>query len=259
MKHFMIAALLLCSATFTFVQGQGLYWQSTTEGAAGKHTEESFAVSKMFKMVRTSGTNDGSIMIARLDKQLFWTLNPEKKTYTEMTFDDMEKMMSKGSAQMDKMKEKMKTMPEEQRKMMEKMMGVQNDQPVEVKKTGETKSVAGYKCTKFIALRGEEEVMTLWVTKDLTGFEPLMADWKEFSQRMSAMTARFSKGTSEMYKNIDGFPMETTIKIMNNTVTTTVTNVEKRSIPSAEFDIPAGYKKVKSEMKESMQKMDNGE
>jgi hypothetical protein len=257
MKRFMIAALLLCSTTFTFAQG--LYWQSTTEETAGKHTEENFAISKMFKMVKTGGTNDGSIIITRLDKQLFWTLNPEKKTYTEMTFDDMEKMVSNGSAQMDKMKEQMKNMPEEQRKMMEKMMGTQNDQPVEVKKTGETKSVAGYKCTKFIAFRGEEEVMSLWVTKDLTGFGPLMADWKEFAQRMSAMTARFSKGSSDMYKNIDGFPMETTIKIMNNTVTTTVTKVEKRSIPPTEFDIPAGYKKVKSEMKESMQKMDKGE
>ncbi|MDD8018510.1 MAG: DUF4412 domain-containing protein [Bacteroidota bacterium] len=257
MKRFLIATLLLCSAAFTFAQG--LYWQSTTDGVRTKHSEESYAVPKMFKMVRSTEAGEGSIMIARLDKQLIWNLNPEKKTYSEITFADLEKMAEKGAAKMDKMKEKMKGMPEEQRKMMEKMMGMQNDQPIEVKKTGETKSVAGYKCTKVTAVRGEEEVMTWWLTKDLTGFEPLMADWKEFSKRMSAMTARFAKGTSEIYKNINGFPMETTMKIMNSSITTTVTKVEKRSIPSSEFDVPAGYKKVKSEMEESMQKMDKEE
>ena len=253
MKRFIVFAFMACCSASMFAQG--MYWQSTTEAADGKHTEESFAMPKMFKIVRTGETRNSSTIIFRLDKQLLWMLNPEEKTYSEMTFADMEKMANKGAERMAAMKERMKEMPEERRKMMEKMMGA-NDQPVEVKNTGESKTVSGYKCTKFLVLRGGEEMMSLWVTDGLKEFKPLMADWKSFSERMSAMTARFAKGMSDIYAKINGFPMQTTLSVMGQTMTTSVTKVEKRTVPSGEFEVPAGYKKVKSEMENAMEKMD---
>ena len=253
MKRFTFIIMLLCCSASAFAQG--MYWQSTTEAADGKHTEESFAMPKMFKIVRTGETRNGSVMIFRLDKQLLWIVNPEERTYSEMTFADMEKMANKGAEKMAAMKERMKEMPEERRMMMEKMMGI-NDQPVEVKNTGESKTVSGYKCTKFLVLRGNEEMMSLWVTDGLKEFKPLMADWKNFSERMSTMTAQFAKGMADIYKKIDGFPMQTALSVMGQTMTTNVTKVEKRSTPASEFEVPSGYKKVKSEMENAMERMD---
>ena len=243
-KIIVISLILYCSAS---AFAQGLYWQSTTEAAGSKGTEESYAMPKMFKMVRNSETRNGSIMIFRLDKQLFWNVNQEEKTYSEITFSDMEKMAGRSAERMAAMKERMKEMPEEQRKMMEKMMGG-NDQPVEVKKTAETKTISGYKCTKFLVLRGKEEMMSLWVTDQLKEFKPLMADWKSVSERMSALTAGFAKGIADIYTKINGFPMQTTLSMMGQTATTIVTRVEKRSLSASEFEVPAGYTKVWSEM-----------
>jgi hypothetical protein len=257
MKRVIVTMLLICG--LTAANAQGMYWQSTSEGMGGKHNEENFAAPKMFKMVRTGGAEEGSVMIVRLDKKLMWMLNPEKKTYSEITFADIQKMANKGSDKMAAMKEKMKGMPEEQRKMMEKMMGGQMDQPVTVKKTGETKSILGHSCTKLIVMRGEEEFMTLWISKDVKGFAPLMADWKEFSEQMASMTSRFAKGMSDVYKEIKGFPLETSVSMMGHSMTTVVTKVEMRSTPASEFDIPLGYTKVKSPMEEEMQKMDKEE
>jgi hypothetical protein len=249
MKRFVAIVMVLCCYASTFAQG--MYWQSTSEGMGGKHVTDNYAVPKMFKVVRTGETGEGSVMIFRLDKELIWMLNPDEKTYSEMTFADMEKMANKGAEQMAAMKEQMKNMPEEQRKAMEKMMGG-GDQEVTVKNTGETKTVNGRKCKKYIVFRGEEEFMTLWVSDEVKEFESLMGDWKSFSERMASLTARFAKGMSDVYKKINGFPMETKISMMGQTVTTTVTKIEKRSTPSSEFEVPSGYKKVKSAMEKGM-------
>jgi len=244
--------MIACCLTAAF--SQGLYWQSTTDGMGGKNTEESFAIPKMMKVVRTGGPRGNSVIIIRLDKELLWNVQPEEKTYSEITFAEIEKMANKSSERMAAMKEKMKEMPEEQRKMMEKMMGG-GDEQVEVNETDETKTITGHTCKKFIVLKGKKEFMTLWVANDVKEFKPLMADWKNFSERLSAMTARFAKGMGDVYKKINGFPMETSVSMMGNKITTTVTKIEKRTTPANEFEIPAGYKKVKSEMEGAMEKM----
>lgn len=159
MKHFIVvSAVILCCISSAF--SQGMHWQSTTEGMGKKHVTDNYAIPKMFKVVKAGELGEGAVTIFRLDKELLWMLNPEKKTYSEMTFAEMEKMVNKGMEQMAAVKEQMKNMPEEQRKMMEKMMGG-GDQAVEVKATSETKSISGRKCKKYLVLRGGEEYMTL--------------------------------------------------------------------------------------------------
>jgi len=54
-------------------------------------------------------------------------------------------------------------------------------------------------------------------------------------------------------KKISGIPLKTVtiIKMMGNEMKTTrvVTSIEKGTIPASVFEIPAGYKRVESEMK----------
>lgn len=266
MKRTAFLLTSLCIAASALAQG--LYWQTKTEGSVAEGTTENYAIPKMFKTVSTGGANDGTVMILRLDKKVFWSIDAKKKTYSEVTFDEMEAILQKAGGKMDaameKMKKEMEGMPKEQREMMMKMMGgnmpgADADAAIDVKRTAEKKRISGYDCAKYVVRRGGSEFMSLWVTKDVRGFDNMMADWKEFAKRMSAMSARFGKGITDAYKDIDGFPMQTTMTMMNTTVTNTVTKIEQRAISAKEFEVPAGYTKVKSDLEDAMKKMESDE
>lgn len=242
---------------------QGLYWESTmTGGPIGERTEEMWAVPKMMMGV-TKET--GETFIVRLDKELFITIDPKEKTYSEMTFAEMEGMMKKMGGRMDarmaEMQKKLAEMPEEQRKMVEKMMsskmpGTAKDAKVEVENTGDKKTINGFACTKYAVTQDGKEAMTLWVTKSVKGFESMRKDWQQFSERMMAMNPMGGKGLGEAFKKIDGFPIQTE---MGQGMTSTVTKIEEKTAPASAFEVPAGYKKVNPKMMDDMDKMNQKE
>jgi hypothetical protein len=232
-------AILLAGSAFS----QGLYWESTTSGGPLKDKEnisQNYAMPRMFKIV-----NPTTVMILRMDQEKIYNVDPAKKTYSEMTFADMEAYAKKAGDKMAQYREKIKNMPPEQRKQMEAMTGMMGgtDGAVEISATGEKKSVGGFACTKYVMKRGGKEMMTLWVTKDVTGFDNLRKDWIEFGKRMAALTNM--SGLGDAYQKVDGFPMETDMDMMGK-MTTVVTKVEKRSTPASEFSVPAGYTKTES-------------
>jgi len=240
---------------------QGLYWESTMSGGPiGERNEQMWAVPKKLKGV-TKET--GESFIVRLDKEVFITIDPKEKTYSEMTFAEMEAMMKKVGGKMDskmaEMQKQLAGMPEEQRKMVEKMMGDKmggrgsaQDAAIDVKKTGDKKSISGFSCTKVVITEDDKDVMTMWVTKDVSGFDAMRKDWEEFSKRMMAMNPMGGKGLGEAFKKVDGFPIQTE---MGHGITSTVTKVEKKTAPASEFEVPSGYKKVKPKMMEEMDKL----
>ena len=227
---------------------QGLYWESTTSGGPlgdQGSASQSFAMPKMFKIVSPT-----KVMLLRMDQQKIYDVDPAKKTYSEMTFADMEAYAKKAGDKMAQFNEKIKNMPPEQRKQMESlgaMMGGGTDAPVEISSTGEKKTVSGFACTKYIMTRGGKELATLWVTKDVAGFADLRKDWMEFGKRMATLTNM--TGLGEAYQKIDGFPMETNMDMMGK-MTTVVTKVEKKNTPAGEFNVPAGFTKVASPLTE---------
>jgi Domain of unknown function (DUF4412) len=240
---------------------QGLYWESTmTGGPISTRTDQMWVVPKKMKGV-TEGT--GETFIIRLDKELFITIDPNEKTYSEMTFDDIEKVMNKAgskiNAGMAEMRKKLAEMPEEQRKMVEQMMGSRmamtaTDAKVKVTKTGDTKTISGFPCTKYDVTRDGKEFMTLWITKSVKEFESMRKDWEEFSKRLSAMNPMAGSGIADAYSQIDGFPIQS---ILAGGMTTTVTKIEEKTAPASAFEVPSGYKKVKPKMMEEMDNMDN--
>jgi hypothetical protein len=244
-------ALVLLTMIGTALLAQGLYYESATKGGMLGDKEmlsSTYLMPKMFKHVSQPG---GSAVILRMDQQKMYTVDPKEKTYSEMTFEEMEQQMKKMSAKMDsqmaQLEESMKNMPPEQRKMMEGMMGSKMGKPaaeVQLVRTGETKKVSGLSCTKFVAKEGEKDLMTLWVTKEVRGFESLRKDYEALTKRMMSMNPGFMKGLVDAMLKVDGFPMETEWGGM----TVLVTKVEPRAAAAAEFAVPAGYTKVKPAM-----------
>jgi hypothetical protein len=252
LRGILVCTLATASGVFTFAQG--MFWESTqTFPKMGGTTDTAkyYYMPKKFKIVMGG---EGNATILRYDKETMIMLNPGEKTYSEVSFADLEKMTKKAGAKTDQkmaeLQEKLKDMPEDQRKMVEQMMGnkipgVKNEPKLEVVKSGDTKKISGYSCSRYIVNRDGKEILSVWVTKDVKGFETIRKDLDELQQRMAAMNPMIAKGTMEGLKQIDGFPIETDF---GDTMKEVVFKVESRSIPAKEFEIPEGFKKVKSLM-----------
>jgi len=209
--------------------------------------EKIFYKSGKFK---TSNLTTGKAMIFRFDKELTWSVDHNDKSYTEMTFAQMQQGMDKMKSAM---KEKMKDMSPEDRKMMEKMMGKNlgkmfgGDEPaieMSVKRTGKKKTILDYSCELIYLNLNNEPMMEMWVADKLS----MGTDFLEVYKKMG-----FVKGNlSDEAKKINGIPLANKMTMdmgMGKMETETeVTKVVKTSVSDSEFEIPRGYKKKESGM-----------
>ena len=221
---------------------QGLYFESQKSSGG---TEKAWYTPGKFKSV----DSDGKGVIVLIDKETFIQLDPGKKSYTEMTFADMKKMTDAGQSMLSSMmKKRMESLSPEQRKMVEERMakynqGSSSETKYEVTNTGETKTISGYPCTKYIVKRNGEDFETIWATKALGNVDAVHKDMEKFSTKV-ASTFNLKNAPLSWFKEIPGFPIETD----QHTSTSTVSRIEKRAVSDAEFEVPAGYTKEQPEM-----------
>jgi uncharacterized protein DUF4412 len=189
--------------------------ESITTGLGKEQMDtKSYYMPKMFKMI----LDDGNVMIIRLDKELIISV-----------------------------------MPPERRKIMEQMMGKNlglgsGGGKLEVKKSGESKTISGYACTKLVVTQDEKEVLVLWTTKDIKEFASIRNDYEQLATRTSSMmasNARWGGGAlaqawPEAMKVSDGFPIQQEM----GGIKTVVTKIEQKSTPANAFEPPSGYKRV---------------
>ncbi len=244
-------SLLVCAAAF----GQGMYWESTTTG--GRQGDKA-RISKTYympKLFKTDGEDEGISVILMLEKGMMYTINANKKTYSEITVAEMEEVMKGAGAAMDdataEMEQQMAEMSEQERELMKKMMGdrmpgMKKDSKVDVTATGEKRTISGYTCSEYVVKRDGKTMMTVWATKDVKGPDAMRNDLEEFSRLMASMNPMMPKNLVQAMKGIKGFPIETLFKDSTKEV---VTNIEKRSIAASEFEVPEGYEKVESDLK----------
>jgi len=258
-RPILASALVLAGAA---AYSQGLYWESTHSGSM---MQEKNSISQQYYMpgkFKVVSADNGETIVLRLDKEIIYTIDPNDKTYSEMTFAEMEASMKKAGARMDahmaELQKQLESMPEEQRKMMEQMMvdkmpGMKKEGKVEVKKTSDKKTISGYACVKSVITEDGKELMTVWATKDMKDFNVIRKDMEEFGRRMAAMNPMMPKGFLEAMAKIEGFPIETS---MGTTMKQVVTKVERRSTPAGEFEVPAGYKKVDPKLMQMDEEME---
>ena len=235
-----IVCLLVLTAITAY--SQGLYWEQTATGSImGKdHEMHSKGYLKPTKL-KTVSDEDNRVTIIRSDKEVIYMVNTKDKTYSEITFKQVEAQLAKAGEQMKEMREKLKDMPPEQRKMMEGVMGgMVGEKEYQLKKTGEKKKVAGYSCEKVVMMDGDKEAAQFWITKE-------MGSMKEYAKDWSKLMDKVAQGPmAKMYRKLaelDGFAME--MKFMG--INSTTTKLEKRSLGDDEFEVPAGFKKVERE------------
>jgi hypothetical protein len=202
-----------------------------------------------FSSLMNKGAKEAT-SITRLDKELIWNLDPDKKTYTELTFEQMRKMMeSMGSlggllnpAQTDSL-----------RKAVEKLSAT-----VDVNKTGEKKTISGLECERVILTMQSEikdtlgnVIDTTWIKNDLwmvpndkvpselSDFDLKMAEKMGFTEGgpMAGLLNQYAdamKKLQEKLKELNGYPLASTFSIVMTTHAQEKEKAEAKTTETAE-------------------------
>lgn len=202
--------------------------------------------------------------IFRGDRQLLWTLDDKNRKYMEITREAMAETGKQVGAAMEKMKAELDKMTPEQRKIVEGMMkggpamgggGSGATKPErKTTKTGESKTISGFPCTKYEVFVDGEKEADVWATPFAkTGLRE--SDFAVFKQCMSFFDALMSQvklgdGSSGMLiaadpSAINGVPIRTVDydhdgKPSSEMIFDSITRGE---VPAASYDLPAGYEK----------------
>jgi hypothetical protein len=253
LPRYIVFTFVVLVLTAIHARGQ-IYTESVATGrSVGEQRTQSYYMPGMFKFVQ----DNGDITIMRFDKDLWIAVDGRRKEYWQMTFSELESKMKGMASQMDaamqQMQDQLASMPPEQRKMMEQMMGRQLGSTggrgrLEVKQGGKSRTISGFRCTRYSVTEGGKEVLVLWTTKGVKEFGRMRKDYEKFSKSMAGMTGSKKRGDTgslsrawvEAMKAVDGFPMEHE----SAGVKTTVTKLERRSTPAGAFEPPSGHKKV---------------
>jgi len=167
----------------------------------------------MVKIETSGGTLPSSTMVYRSDFRKIWMLNPEEKTYFEISRDDAAEEVHGGGGT----KARFTT-----------------------KKTGKSKSIAGYPCEQFIIRRGSEET-ELWGTRKLTHLVTAIS--KAFGQEHTSV----AEGATNEVMKMGIYPMYSSTKVDGFLIESQeVTQVETKMLDSSLFALPADYKKQKT-------------
>ncbi|MCX6569432.1 MAG: hypothetical protein NT147_10350 [Candidatus Aminicenantes bacterium] len=191
--------------------------------------------------------NTSSILIG--DKKVLYMLDHNKKTYAEMPL-DFEKMFDEaaaaGAGDDPETAEAKKKMPGFMKGLMKGVMGGMS---AKVTETAETKKIGSWNCRKYLIemdMGMGKSQAEAWATEDLK------IDYSLYFASANAMMASqpgFDKIVKEMQKVKGVIVYQTTmVKMMGSEVTSTTELLEcsDKSAPAGNYDIPAGYKKVKS-------------
>ena len=158
------AVIFTVAATPLFAADGVLLVQKTTTGASERTSQ--IQIEKTRMRAEVEGPNGLQVMIFDGTKEVLWAINPERKTYTEMTKADVEQMAGQMNAAMAQMQAQMAQMPPAQREQMERMMagrmgGMMAAAPkTEYRKTG-TGKVGSWTCDTYEGSRNNQKVVEL--------------------------------------------------------------------------------------------------
>ncbi|HEY0747419.1 MAG TPA: hypothetical protein VGD63_12015 [Steroidobacteraceae bacterium] len=205
--------------------------------------------------IRTShaGSTD---MIINLKTGVMTNIDNKKKTYYEVTKQDMETMQAK-------MVEKMNDPKMKQAMAMMQGMGQSMAGSTEVKKTGVSRKVAGFACEEWSISMAQMMTITECVTSDLKYPVQSWAALAEFNESMRKSmsgfgpTAKSGADFAEKMKSIRGFPVASSSTVDAGVVKMTnsseVTEVRHTAIPDSTWEVPAGFAKVENPMVRALQ------
>lgn len=192
---------------------------SAMMGKPGRTTTQRIWITK--DMMRSEDVGSKQVMIVRLDKNLIWMIDLERKTYRELTIDEFKQMMGMARAMMRGEKAE-----------------------VELTETGKKMKIKGWNCYEVrLTMKGGTNMETsMWLTKDIA------IPWEEYQKYMELFGGQFyGPKVMEKWKNLRGYPIRSHGKMnmmgMEMETETEVMTVRTTPIPKSVFELPPGLTK----------------
>jgi flagellar biosynthesis GTPase FlhF len=220
---------------------------SSTPGGETTEVDHQEAYVKSDRM-KSEDLTDKQATIIRLDKELIWEIDHSKKTYSQVTFAELEELyrqqeaaMKQSQQQMTKM---MESLPPEQRAMAEKQMQQAMEaqaamaKPAKVTKTGKKDKILGYTCQQY-KVSWANMTWDMWVSEEVAP----EIDVSKFYKGL-IMAGPLGEGLSE----VKGAPLKTVLETemagTHSRYISEVTKVKTKKISDDEFELPKGYREV---------------
>lgn len=260
--------VLLCSflLAVSFAQA-GYTYEFVEKDSAGVGSTMTVLVDG--KSIRMSGGGGSDETIYQSDKEALLVLEHDRKEYLLIDKKAVVKISSEIEKAMAEMEEQLAMVPPAQRQMMEQMMkGSLQQAPalpeVEIKRTGETDSIAGYECERVEIFADGIKTREAWIAPwdALEGADDIKVVFKSMSGMFEEMTKAFSQGPMagmfaslgeagafEKLEELEGFPVKAVeLDSRGNTSSETLLQtVTETDFDKDTFKAPKGYKRQKLE------------
>jgi len=204
---------------------------------------------------------DSEIMMFDLEKGMIYFLLPEREIYWSGTTEEYQKAMEEGSKQMEEAQ--LKKMTPEQReaykqykKKMEEEAKKQIPKKkvkVEVKKTSEKVTIAGYSGQKYQVWVDGKLKEELWICAKISPRDEIdLPKLVQFTKAMSGPgEEEDSYESSPEYMKLatymeQGYRLKSVTydEYGNKDYVTEAVKIEKKNIPNSEFEVPKSYHKL---------------
>lgn len=245
-----LAIVLLAGGVAAAAEGVQLV-QRTTTADTTLTSQVQIAQDKMRAEIvdPTSGLKQAVIFDA--GRQVIIVINPERRTYMEVTKAQIDQIGTQMQGMMAQMEAAMANMPPEQRAQIEAMMrgrgmSVPQAPTLEYRKTG-TDRVGQWACDTYEATENGQKVMDL-CTVEPSALGLTAADAETMRQLAEFFTKLVPQGASMLdvgspERGFTGVPVRTTTTAGGDQVTTELAEVSRQNFDDSIFEVPAGFQK----------------
>jgi hypothetical protein len=178
--------------------------------------------------------SDAMRTIVDLDRRTITAADKTKRTYTVLTFDEL-------NAQMAALKQQLDALPEEARRAMAPLL--EDGPPVAVTATGKSQTIAGHRASEH-ALKGGVYSGSVWSTEDIPT-PAAFIKWKEIER--SGQGPGTGRQLGAAMQKIPGFPLRTRIETKTAGGTVVLSNevlsLREGETPKDLLAVPPGFAK----------------
>jgi hypothetical protein len=226
--------------------------QKTTTGATTRTNQIQIEQSRMrAEAVAPDGGKRVFVFDGRA--QVMRIIDYEKKSYSEMTKADADRMGTQASDAMAKMQEQLKNMPPEQRARIEAMMqgrgmpGSPAAAKIEYRKVG-TGTVGKWTCDKYEGYVNNQKTLEICtVDPGVLGFGA--ADFEVTKELAAFYEKLVPQGGGQMFsiggadQGFKGVPVRRVSFVGSQQIVTEITDISHQTFADSTYDVPAGFEK----------------
>ncbi len=230
--------------------------ETTSDGISV--TSQLFVQDGLLKII-SDQAEENTIMIFDSKNNIMTIADLNRKTYMEITKDDIKKLSQQMSGISKQMEEAMKNVPPEQREMMEKMMkdkmpGMQEQKVIktEFKKVASGIQIGSWNTDKYEGYKEGSKTEAVWIAawqatslKDeyMDVFKGMINMFEEFAKSMGPMAASMDQSfDAELFEH--GFPVKTEEYEDGKLESTSlVDEMSEQNLSPDVFKLPAGLTK----------------